>query len=657
MRATRQQGWWVTLLMASAVAGCSRGAPGPAELFLDSVVGAVATSGKPDLWVSSVVGPSSATPGSASFVTVTACNQGAGRVDSEVKLYLSGDSSLSSEDFVVGRAPTGLLHPKQCATLHVQARVPAQGSEGLWYLGAVIDSEDTVSEVSETNNGRVGNRVAIGSGAELVVARVRAPASLSPSARFETEVEVCNEGTESASADVEVYVSEDPVLTAEDVKVGTGSAGLLREGQCRTLKIPSLEGAPRGQWYVAAWVDRAEAVPELVEGNNTQVGARTVVDDGPDFTVVSVSGPAALPSGSSEPVSFTATVCNQGNVAAAAQVEAYLSTDSVLTAADVRVGGATVETLAPGKCAPVRIEGPASVSPGLWYLTAWVDRENAVAERVEGNNTRFGNRVPAGSAPDLVVAEVSGPVSVAVAQPVRATATVCNQGTSASPESAVAFFLSLDASITAVDTLLGSTQVPELEAGACAPVELTGLAQVAEGSWYVGAAVDADHRVVELSESNNARAGHVLGVGEGADLYVSELVAPEYLSDVQTFTGQVTVCNQGTRASQGEARVSLFLSADAAITASDRLIGDVSLAPLGMGECTTVTVVGSEKLPAGTWYLGAIADVEGREPELLKDNNIRVGGSVAVGSTLAMLHGPANGRQGPALVASRVTHP
>jgi hypothetical protein len=656
MRATRQQGWWVTLLMASAVmAGCSRGGPGPAELFLDSVVGAVATSGKPDLWVSSVVGPASATPGSVSFVTVKACNEGTGRVDSEVKLYLSEDSTLSSEDLVVGRAPTGLLHPKQCATLHVQARLPAQGSEGLWYLGAVIDSEDTVSEVSEANNGRVGNRVAIGSGAELVVARVSAPASVSPSARFETEVEVCNRGTASASADVDVYVSEDAVLTAEDLKVGGGSAGLLREGQCRTLKIPALAGAPRGQWYVAAWVDRGEAVPELVEGNNTQVGERTVVDDGPDFTVASVSGPATLPSGTSEPVSFIATVCNQGNVAAAAQVEVYLSADSVLTASDVRVGGAAVETLAPGKCAPVRIEGPASVSPGLWYLTAWVDRANAVAERAEGNNTRFGSRVPAGSAPDLVVAEVSGPMSVAMAQPVRATATVCNQGTSESPASAVAFFLSLDASITATDPLLGSAEVPELQAGACAPVELTGLAQVEEGSWYVGAAVDADRRVAELSESNNARAGHVLGVGDGADLYVSKLSAPEFLSDAQTFTGEVTVCNQGTRMSHEQARVSLFLSADASISALDRLIGDVSLDPLGAGECTTVAVTGSAALPQGTWFLGAIADVDGREPELLKDNNVRAGGSVTVGSTLAMLHAPANG-QGAALVASRAMH-
>jgi hypothetical protein len=657
MRATRQQGWWVSLLMASAVvAGCSRGSPGPAELFLDTVVGAVATSGKPDLWVSSVVGPSSSTSGSGYFVTVTACNQGAGRVESQVKLYLSEDTSLSSEDLVVGSAPTGLLHSKQCATLHVQTRGPVEVSDGLWYLGAVIDPEDTVSEVSETNNGRMGTRMAIGSGAELVVSRVSAPASVSPSTPFETEVEVCNTGTASASADVEVYVSADTVITAEDLKVGGGSTGLLREGQCRTLRIPAEAGAPRGQWYVAAWVDRAEAVPELVEHNNTRLGERTVVDDGPDFTVAEVSGPASLPSGSAEPLMFTATVCNQGNVAADAQVEVYLSADSVLTAEDVLVGSGQVEQLAPGQCVPTSIRGAASVSSGLWYLTAWVDRENAVPERVESNNIRFGSRVPAGSAPDLVVSEVSGPVSVAVAQPLRATATVCNQGTAASPAATVSFFLSLDAAITALDSLLGSTTVPELQAGACAPVELTGLARVEEGSWYVGAFVDSDNRVVELSESNNARAGRVLGVGNGADLYVSRIAAPEYLLDAQSFMGEVTVCNQGTRMTRESARVGLFLSADASITASDLLIGDVSLSPLGAGECTTVSVPGSARLPEGTWYLGAIADLDGREPELLKDNNIRAGGSLAIGSTLAMLHAPADARQVPSLTASRAAH-
>src|SRR5437868_3424294 len=106
MRAAHRQGWWVSLLMASALAtGCSRGSTGPAELFLDTVVGAVTTSGKPDLWVSQVSGPASATSGSGYFVTVTACNQGSGSADSLVRLYLSSDTSLSSEDTLVGSAP------------------------------------------------------------------------------------------------------------------------------------------------------------------------------------------------------------------------------------------------------------------------------------------------------------------------------------------------------------------------------------------------------------------------------------------------------------------------------------------------------------------------------------------------------------------------
>lgn len=642
MRAKRQPGWWVSLLMTSAaMAGCSRGTPGPAELFLDSVVSAIATSGEPDLWVSSVAGPASTTPGSGYFITVTACNQGASVLDSHVKLYLSEDTSITSEDTLVGSTPTGPLHANQCTTLHVQTRGAPGVSKGLWYLGAFIDPEDAMSEVSETNNSRAGTRMAIGSGPDLVVSRVSAPASISPSDRLEAAVQVCNTGTASASAEVEVYLLANADIASADGKMGSGSTGLLREGQCTTVVVPSTAAVPRGQWHVAAWVDRAQAVSELVESNNTWIGGRTVVDDGPDFTLASVSGPATLPNGSSEPITLTATVCNQGNVAAPALVEAYLSVDSKLSEADVLVGSAPVEKLAPGQCAPVSVHGTVSVSSGLWYVAAWVDRANTVTERVEGNNIQLGDRLPAGHAPDLVLSEVSAPASVAVAQPVRATTQVCNQGTSPSAAATVSFFLSLDVSITAADSLLGSAPVPELQAGACAPVELTGLANVQEGAWHVGAYVDTDNRVVELSESNNIRAGGVLGVGEGADLYVSSISGPAYLRDSQSFTGQVTVCNQGTRTTRESARVDVFLSSDGAITASDLLVGDVSLPELAAGQCTTVSVPGAQ-LPAGTWYLGAIVDLEGREPELLKDNNIRVGGSLAIGSTLAALQMPSS---------------
>ncbi|WP_224244993.1 CARDB domain-containing protein [Hyalangium gracile] len=656
MRAAHRQGWWVSLLMASAMAaGCTGGSSGPAELFLDSVVGAITTSGKADLWVASVTGPASATSGSGYFVTVAACNQGAGSADSQVKLYLSADPSITAEDTLVGSAPTGTLHSKQCATLNVRTRGPVSVANGLWYLGAVIDSDGAVSEVSETNNTRVGTRMAIGSGAELQVAQVSAPASVSPSARFETSVQVCNPGTVAASADVDVYLSADTTVAADDTWVGSASSGPLSEGQCTTVVVSSSARVPRGPWHVAAWVDRANAVPELEEQNNIRLGSRVVVDDGPDFTVSAVSGPSSLPSGSSEPIALTATVCNQGNVAASTQVEAYLTADSALSAADILVGSAPVESLAPGQCAPVSIRGSASVGSGLWYLAAWVDRANTVSELVEGNNVRLGQRTPAGSAPDLAVSSVSGPGSVAVAQSVRATATVCNQGTARSAATAVAFFLSLDATITTADALLGLAPVSELRAGECTPVELTGLANVREGAWYVGAYVDGDNAVAELSESNNLRAGSLVGVGDRADLSVSRVAGPAYLRDAQAFMGQVEVCNEGTRSSGEGARVGLFVSSDATVTVSDTLLGDVSLPALAAGECTTVSISSGAGVPQGTWFLGAIADVYGGEPELLKDNNSRVGGSLAAGSTLAALHAPARFPSAPSFTATVAT--
>ncbi len=653
MRAAHRQGWWVSLLMASALAvGCSRGSTGPAELFLDTVVGAVTTSGKPDLWVSLVSGPACATSGSGYFVTVTACNQGTGSADSLVRLYLSSDTSISSEDTLVGSAPTGTLRPMQCTTLNVQTRGPVRVANGLWYLGAIIDPDNAVNEVSETNNARVGTRMAIGSGAELQVSQVGAPASLSPSARFETTVEVCNPGTARASATVEIYLSADTTLTAEDVWMGSGSTGLLRAGQCTTLVIPSTARAPRGQWYVAAWVDRDNAVPELEENNNTRIGGRVVVEDGPDFTLAAVSGPSSLPSGSSEPITLTATVCNQGNVTASPRVEAYLSVDSNLTAADMLVGSAPVDSLEPGRCAPVSIHGSASVPSGLWYVAARVASANAVPELVESNNIRFGNRIAVGSAPDLVVSEVSGPDSVRGSQPVLATATVCNQGTSRSFATRVVLFLSLDASITTADAPVGSAPVPELQSGECKPVELTGLANVPEGAWFVGAYVDSENAVAELSESNNTRAGNVLGVGDVADLYVSSVTGPAYLRDTQAFTGQITVCNQGTRTSTEGDRAGLFLSADASITASDTLLGDVSLPALAAGQCATVSVPVDAPVPEGTWYLGALADLYGGESEFLEDNNARVGGALAVGSMVAVFHAPAQFPSGSAFTAS-----
>ncbi|HEX8698542.1 MAG TPA: CARDB domain-containing protein [Myxococcaceae bacterium] len=632
MKAARRQGWLGCLVVAGGVlAGCGRGNAGPAELFLDSMVSAVTSSGTPDLWVSSVSAPASAVSVSGSFVTVTACNQGAGSAGSRVNLYLSADTSITSEDTLVGSASTGTLHPQQCATLHVKLEGAGAVSRGLFYVGARIDPNDAVSEASETNNARAGTRMAVGTGADLMVAQVSAPESLVPAAGFRTAVTVCNQGTAAAPGHVEVYLSEDVTVTAADVRVGSGATDELRAGQCATVQVSSTASVPEGQWHVGAWVNRAQAVAELTDGNNLRLGGRAAVGRGADFTVSSVSGPASLVGGT-EPVSFQATVCNVGTVAGSTEVELFLSADATLTAEDTRVGSAAVEALEPGQCTPVSVSSAQGVSSGRWFVAGWVDRAAKVAELQENNNTRFGNRLAVGSGPDLVVSEVRGPKGVSFDEQVSAEAKVCNVGTARSPEAEVAFYLSHDTTLTTADALVGVVAVAGLEAGDCAPVKVAGAVTVEEGSWYVGASVDSGYAVEELSESNNARTGEVVGVGEGADLVISTVTGPEGIRSEESFTSQVTVCNQGTRPMHAGSRVDLYLSLDAGISAADTQLGNVALPALEAGQCVVAAVPVSARAPEGSWYLGALVDRDGAEPELIEDNNVRVGSALVVGN-------------------------
>lgn len=126
MTSQQRSVWLASLVVAWGVlTGCGPESPGQVDSSLESLQSRITASGTPDLWVSSVSGPSSiATAGSGFFLTVAACNQGAGSTSSTVKLYLSTDTVITTTDTLVGSVPTGALHPSQCALLHVESVRP-----------------------------------------------------------------------------------------------------------------------------------------------------------------------------------------------------------------------------------------------------------------------------------------------------------------------------------------------------------------------------------------------------------------------------------------------------------------------------------------------------------------------------------------------------
>ncbi len=285
---------------------------------------------------------------------------------------------------------------------------PAYAStEGAWYLGAVVDPQSFISELIDDNNTRTGSRIGVGNKPDFIVSAVSGPASATSGQQLSVSVTVCNQGTVSGSAPVEVYLSADATITpngptgpSPDFFVGYAASPYLNAGQCQVLTVQGpAYASTEGAWYLGAVVDPQSFISELIENNNTRTGSRIGVGNKPDFIVSAVSGPASATSG--QQLSVSVTVCNQGTVSGSAPVEVYLSADATITpngptgpSPDFFVGYAASPYLNAGQCQVLTVQGPASVpTTGSYYAGAVVDPQSSIAELIDDNNTRAGTLV------------------------------------------------------------------------------------------------------------------------------------------------------------------------------------------------------------------------------------------------------------------------
>ncbi|WP_146209838.1 CARDB domain-containing protein [Vitiosangium sp. GDMCC 1.1324] len=640
-----------------------------------------AVSSGPDFVVTSVKGPPSVRQGGDITVSVEVCNQGTQEGNTDVDLYLSADGVITppvppspASDLVVGHMYIGYLSPGQCQTRNVRLWL---STEGTYYLGAGVDPSNTTIESNENNNLQVGNRIGVGDQPDFVVTSVTGPTSMRPGDVSTASVEVCNQGTQWGSADVELYLSADEIITpsvppspASDVVVVNMYIGYLNPGQCRTVRTP-FRANTQGTFYLGAVVDPSNSIPELIDDNNTRVGNRIGVGDQPDFVVTSVTGPTSMRPGDVSTASVE--VCNQGTQWGSADVELYLSADEIITpsvppspASDVVVVNMYIGYLNPGQCRTVRTSFRANTQ-GTFYLGAVVDPSNGIPELIDDNNTRVGNRIGVGDQPDFVVTSVTGPTSMRPGEVSFASVEVCNQGTRWGSADDVELYLSADEIITpsvppspASDVVVGNMYIGYLNPGQCRTVRMPFGANT-QGTFYLGAATDPSNGTPELFEDNNTRVGNRIGIGDKPDFVVTSVTGPTNVNPSQQFSATATVCNQGTVT--GSTEVRLYLSQDAVITpydsAPDFNIGWANTAPLAPDQCQTLTMTGLDVSwrPEGSYYLGASVDPYSDDNELLEDNNTRVGNRIGVGNksdlVVTSVTGPANvlpGQQFPATV-------
>jgi subtilase family serine protease len=337
----------------------------------------------------------------------------------------------------------------------------------------------------------------------------------------------------------------------------------------------------------------------------------------------------------------------------------------------------------PSGVASVTVNGQTAVyraSDGYYELTVPLaigeNTLTVIATDTLGNAQTLTIAVTRYELPDLVITSLVGPAQGGVAEPIHVETTLCNSGRGPAiamrnacnfpiPAIWIAWYLSDDTIISPSEDHdfnayygFGDPLLP----GDCIsfPLDLRVVSYPA--TYYLGAFVDLCDDIRESDETNNARAGNQITIG-GPDLVMTAVSAPQNVGTATSFIVPNTVKNIGIGASFGF-DVEIYLSTDPVITLSDLRIGRRSvgwLEPVGTpyalasesSENTVVTIPST--VPAGTYYIGAIADPYNIIKESNDANNVLTGNQITVtGPDLVMtsVSGPSTGLAGGAITVS-----
>ncbi len=605
------------------------------ELEEDNNTSSTAFTVGPDLVVSTVTAPAQGGAEASITVTDTTANQGPRpSTASSTKFYLSSDATLDASDVLLGSRAVPALAPGTASSGSTTIAVPASTPPGTYVVIAKADADGTNAESNEANNSAAS--AAMNLGPDLVVSALLAPATGGPGSSIAVGNTIKNQGGGPAGAStVKFYLSTDGTFDAGDVLLGSRAVPALAAGaisvESTSLTVPA--GTAIGTYVVIARADADGAVAEANEDNNTATSSSVAM--GADLVVSSVSAPGTAAPGAT--VTVQDVTLNQSSASVGpTTTRFYLSSDTILDGADALVGSRPVPALGPGASSSgaTGVTIPATAG-GQFFVIAKANADGAVAETDTSNNTASSGLVKVGA--DLVISIGSAPATAGPGAAISVTDTTRNLGAAAAGASTTRFYLSADAVLDASDVALGTRAVPALAASGGVSTGSTSLTiptTIAAGNYFIIARADADGAVVEMDEANNT-ASRAIAIG--ADLSVSQVSAPPHAGSGLTIAVTDTTQNESEGAASAST-TSFYLSSDAALDASDVLLGSRAVPALaGSASSTaTTTLTISAGTPPGRYHVIAQADSAGAIAEISEGNNTRASGEIKIGPDLAM---------------------
>jgi RHS repeat-associated protein len=597
---------------------------------------------EPDLVVTAVTAPASATLGEAITVNWSVQNQGSAVAVTNWsdQVYISDDETLDASDIVIFSQSADANTPLDVnATYNFSRSITIPNTTtGNRYLLFVTDADSKQNESDETNNIR---SVAINLTApDLVVADARSVVSSATwGETIQVSWTVSNQEAVTASAiwGDQIYLSDDTILDGTDRFVAAFSASdsvPLADNSSYTkadknITIPDNSGM--GSKYLLFITDANDAQGETNNGNNVTAIPFTL--KAPNLQVTAASAPTTVTWG--ETINVSWEVKNQGTGAALADWSdyVYLSANPILDGSDIYLGNSSAATQSPllagGSYSLNRNITIPTVTPGNWYLLFATDNNgNQLSETFETDNVR--SVALEVKAPDLVVEAATTPATGSLGEEIAVTWTVTNQGTGAAVADWYDYiYLSADQTLDGSDVSLGYLRIGDKTPLAAGESYMVGrnvmVPNVTPRSWYLLLVADRDNYQAETDNSNNVLA---VALELGApDLVVASAITPTTASLGETIQVGWTVKNQGSVAAFADWYDYVYLSNDDTLDTSDLQLSYKSAAnktPIEANNSYTQTLnLTLANTTTGSKYLLFVTDKNNQQGEVNESNNVR----------------------------------
>jgi subtilase family serine protease len=498
----------------------------------------------------------------------TIMNRGHGTVTGAMIHYcFSNDSILDVNDTLLSMGSASI--PGNHGTNMNPYHWLPSGVSGFKYIILRLDPFNMIAEPDETNNVliipfNIENKIqdlrmtdislgvpAVSTGANL---------SVKSSLRISGNVSLNNQT-------IGYYFSSDTLFDAGDISMGSSIVSWVSPGATpiitnSTVTIPLVTN---GLYYILFKADHNNITSETNESNNVSFSPIIVVPPSRDLYVKTIRiTDYSVASGSS--LNVRPLVFNSGSASSGSyKIGYYLSSDSVFSAGDLFVTSQIRNDLAIGACdsTACTLNIPTSVSAGNYFVIAYADYMNVVAETSEANNY-FSNRVSVVTGfSDLVKGGMAASYYTST-NLIAINFNYRNRCNLYQFNVKTAFYLSADTLQDAGDALLGTNNASVISPGQSYGYNLnfTAPSGTSPFSYYVIAKIDYLNAIPESNESNNTYYTRLTSSysSYAPDLRISEIELKDTLSRESSnpFSAQIDIYGGSSATSP----VGIYLSSD-----------------------------------------------------------------------------------------------